>query len=97
MGESLDALVPDSYKERHWAGFHNAMAIGAVKHEQPAINLPLKCSDGELRLFTAREIFLRDALGNGVGVMVILSPHRDADEENGLTDVYMDALPSTNG
>jgi PAS domain S-box-containing protein len=95
IGESLDMLVAESYKARHWEGFHKAMAIGSVKHDQPAINLPLKCSDGELKIVSAREIFLRDAFGHGVGVFVILSHYREAEgADNGLTDVYMDATDS---
>ena len=91
VGGSLDILVAESYKKRHWAGFHKAMANGSVKSDQPTINLPLKCSDGELKIVSAREIFLRDAFGNGVGVVVILSPYHEDDADNSLPDFYMDA------
>lgn len=92
VGQSMELLIPESYRERHWQGFRGAMSRGATVHDQPALNVPLRHSDGALALHPAREIFLRDAFGSPVGVLAIIGPACAAGEENELPSPYADAL-----
>ena len=91
IGQTLSLLIPEKYLERHWRGFHSAMVRGATQHDQPALNVPLRHQDGTLALHPAREIFLRDALGASVGVLVIIHP-ACRPGENDLLSPYEDAL-----
>jgi len=92
VGQSMELLIPKSYRERHWRGFRGAMSRGATIHDQPALNVPLRHNDGTLALHPAREIFLRDAFGSPVGVLAIIGPACAAGEENELPSPYADAL-----
>lgn len=74
IGQTLDLLVPDEYRERHWDGFRIAMSKGKTKLDQPAANLPVACSDGSIRRFAGRLILLRDAQARAVGVMATFGP-----------------------
>lgn len=90
LGRSMGKIVPKSYRDRHWKGFRSAMSNGATKHNQPALNVPFVCKDGVIRSFPAREIFLRDAFKNPVGVLAIIGPACSLSEKNGLPSPYAD-------
>ena len=91
VGRSMALLIPEKYIDRHWHGFRTAMARGATKHNQPALNVPLRHYDGTIALHPAREIFLRDGLGASVGVLAIIHPTCPPGE-NELPSPYEDAL-----
>jgi PAS domain S-box-containing protein len=78
VGQSLDLIVPASYRERHWKGFHKAIASGTSKLDGAASDLPVTCKDGTVVSFPARFIFLRDGRDRAVGAMALFAPR---DEE----------------
>jgi PAS domain S-box-containing protein len=96
LGGSMEILIPKSYHERHWKGFLAAMSRGAPIHDQPILNVPFRHKDGTLRVHSAREIFLRDAFGNSIGVLAIVGPECSTGENNGLPSPYADALHLSN-
>jgi len=92
VGQSMELLIPDSYLERHWRGFHAAMSRGSTIHDQPVLNVPLRQQDGSFALHPAREIFIRDAFGTSSGVLAIIHPACKPGDDNGLPSPYADAL-----
>jgi PAS domain S-box-containing protein len=71
IGQSLDLIVPDDFRERHWAGFHQAMSTGKPKLDRPAARLPGKCAGGAVDVFPARLVFLTDAHDRAAGALAI--------------------------
>ncbi len=92
IGESMELLIAESYRERHWKGFKKAMTSGKVAHDQLMVNVPIRSSDGKIGLFPVREILLRDAFRASVGVVTIFSPACKEGKNNGLPTIYADAL-----
>jgi hypothetical protein len=92
IGESMEILMPESHRERHWIGFNKAMATPKVLHNPLVVNSAFKCGDGKVSLFPARQLLLLDAFGVAVGVLVVLSPACKSGEDNGLTSLYLDTL-----
>ena len=86
FGQTLDLIVPENYRERHWAGFGAAVSSGRPKLDQPAANLPVVCRGGTVARFPGRLILLRDALNQVVGAMGIFAPN-DGSGGNGLPSV----------
>jgi PAS domain S-box-containing protein len=82
-GQSLDLLVPWEYRERHWAGFRQAMRTGKCKLDRAATNLPVKCKDGTVRVFPARFVFLQDARHQVVGALGIYSTPEGSEQPFG--------------
>ena len=74
LGQSLDLIVPDAFREPHWAGFQRAMESGRSPASGSTTNLPVKCRDGEVRPFPARFVFLADGHGDTVGAVAIYGP-----------------------
>ena len=71
VGQPVDVIVPDAYRDRHWDGFHRAMATGECRLDRAATNLPTLHRDGTERVLPARFVFLVDARGTPVGAMAI--------------------------
>ncbi len=74
IGQSLDLIIPERYRERHWAGFNAAMKTGnSVRSGAANPGLPALGKDGAERRFPARFLFLKDALEKPAGAMAIFS------------------------
>jgi PAS domain S-box-containing protein len=82
-GQSLDLIVPWEYRERHWAGFRQAMRTGACKLDRAATNLPVMCKDGTVRVCPARFVFLQDARNQVIGAMSIYSTPEGSEQPFG--------------
>ena len=69
IGQRVDMLVPEPYREMHWKGFYAAMENGCLKNPSPPAQLGALCKDGAVRQLPARLIYLTDSTGKGVGAM----------------------------
>ena len=86
VGQTLDLIVPESYRERHWGGFRAAASSGTMKIDDPVANLPIVCKDGSVVRFPGRLLLLRDAQNEVIGAMGIFMTNEGADD-NGLPNV----------
>jgi PAS domain S-box-containing protein len=71
LGQSLDLIVPDALRARHWAGFRRVMAAPQVK--DLAADMPVLCADGQVKEFAGRLLVLSDGLGAALGAMGIFA------------------------
>ena len=73
LGKKLDLVVPEEYRAQHWAGFNRAMETGAADMAGQPFDLPILCSNGELRVFKGLFVLLRDAQAATIGAMAIFN------------------------
>jgi PAS domain S-box-containing protein len=73
LGRSLDLIVPQAFRDRHWAGFREAVATGTCKLDRATTNIPVRCKDGTVQPFPGRFVFLQSARGEVVGVIGLYS------------------------
>jgi PAS domain S-box-containing protein len=73
IGRKLDAIVPETYREQHWAGFNHAMATGTAAMEGQSFDLPAQHRDGAVLVCPATFVLVRDGQKNTVGAMAILA------------------------
>ena len=71
VGQSLDLIVPQGLRARHWTGFRRAMQAPQVK--DLAADLPVLCADGQVKEFAGRLLVLSDGLGAALGAMAIFA------------------------
>jgi PAS domain S-box-containing protein len=71
LGQSLDLIVPEALRARHWAGFQRAMEAPQVK--DLAADIPVLCADGQVKEFAGRLLVLSDGLGTALGAMGIFA------------------------
>jgi PAS domain S-box-containing protein len=46
LGSSLDLIIPDRLRERHWAGFTRTMATGQTRYQHDVLRVPAMHKDG---------------------------------------------------
>ena len=46
VGQSLDLIIPESLRERHWAGYNAAMASGVTQYDTKVLAVPAIRKDG---------------------------------------------------
>lgn len=46
MGQSLDLVIPEKYRERHWDGFHHVMRTGKTHYGDQVLRVPALRKDG---------------------------------------------------
>jgi PAS domain S-box-containing protein len=73
LAQSLDLIVPAGFRERHWAGFRNAVTTGSCKFDRAATNIPVHCKDGTIQAFPGRFVFLQGARNEVIGVAALFS------------------------
>ncbi|HUC25444.1 MAG TPA: PAS domain-containing protein [Streptosporangiaceae bacterium] len=69
LGQSLDLIVPEALRARHWVGFKRAMMAPQVK--DLAADIPVLCADTQVSEFVGRLLVLTDGLGAALGAMGI--------------------------
>ena len=46
LGSSLDLIIPERLRERHWAGFAQTMATGQTRYQHDVLRVPAMHKDG---------------------------------------------------
>jgi PAS domain S-box-containing protein len=46
LGRSLDLIVPERYRERHWAGYREVMRTGHTRYGSDVLRVPALRKDG---------------------------------------------------
>ena len=78
LGRTLDFLIPDQYRARHWAGFPAALKRGTTTFEPMVSQIPLRHQDGSVRYFPARLTIVLDANNRAAGAVGVFL----AEDEN---------------
>ena len=77
LGESLDLIIPEKQRSRHWAGYDKTMATGETKYGDSLLRVPAIHRDGHRLSIEFSVALLRDADGKIVGITAII---RDSTE-----------------
>jgi PAS domain S-box-containing protein len=46
LGQSMDLIVPERQRSRHWEGYHRVMATGVTKYGRELLAVPAMTKDG---------------------------------------------------
>ena len=75
IGQSLDLIVPEKQRERHWAGYDAVMRSGTTRYGADLLKVPAVHRDGRRLSIEFRVALMRDDAGRLMGVAAFL---RDA-------------------
>jgi len=78
VGASLDLIVPESFRERHWIGYRRAWTDGIPEAPRVAL-MPVRCADGEVRRFPGHLLPIKGPHGDLAAIAGIYSRPSDAD------------------
>lgn len=90
LGQSLDLIMPESLRERHWAGYRRAIATGTSRYSRALLTVPALRKDGTRISLEFTIAILRDATGEILGPAAIIRDvtarwQRDKDIRERLT------------
>ena len=77
VGQSLDLIIPEKQRPRHWAGYDKTMATGVTKYGDTLLKVPATHRDGRRLSIEFSVALLREADGKIAGIAAII---RDATE-----------------
>lgn len=77
LGQSLDLIIPEKLRGRHWEGYHRVMASGETHYGSKLLAVPALRQDGRQLSSEFSIVMLRDAVGQAMGVAAIM---RDVSE-----------------
>lgn len=73
VGTSLDLIVPERLRARHWEGWRHALSTGELVPDRPVLRVPALHRDGQTLRVTFTVALLRDpASGEVTGVAAVL-------------------------
>ena len=72
LGQSLDLIVPEKQRPRHWEGWHKVMATGVTKYGSDALAVPALKKDGSRMSIEFYIILLRGSNGEVAGAAAMI-------------------------
>jgi PAS domain S-box-containing protein len=72
LGRSLDLIIPERLRARHWAGYRDTMATGATRYANQVLAVPAIRKDGASISVEFTIVLLRDATGTLLGPAAII-------------------------
>jgi PAS domain S-box-containing protein len=81
IGRTLDVIVPDSYRDRHWNGFRGLMDGKDVELDRGAVRIPVRHRDGSTAHCAVRLIALVDPWGRLAGAVGVFAEEPPKGEE----------------
>ncbi|CAG2151463.1 PAS domain-containing protein [Cupriavidus numazuensis] len=72
MGQSLDLIIPERLRGRHWEGYDKTMATGITRYGHDLLKVPAVDKDGKSMSIAFTVALLRGADGNISGIVAII-------------------------
>ncbi len=72
IGQSLDLIVPERQRERHWEGYGRVMATGTTKYGRELLSVPTIHKSGSRLSIEFSLTLLKDEKGKLIGAAAIM-------------------------
>jgi PAS domain S-box-containing protein len=72
VGQSLDLIIPDKLRERHWMGYRQTMVTGYTRYGDKLLSVPATHRDGRRLSIEFSVALLRDEADQIVGISAIM-------------------------
>ncbi|OBC04664.1 histidine kinase [Mycobacterium sp. 852013-50091_SCH5140682] len=72
IGQSLDVIIPEKLRERHWKGYFQTMATGQTRYGDKLLSVPATHRDGHRLSIEFSVALLRDDAGRIVGISAVM-------------------------
>jgi len=72
LGKSLDLIIPERLRVRHWEGYRRVMAGGATRYADALLNVPAQCRDGRQISCAFSVVMIHNREGAPVGIAAIM-------------------------
>ena len=69
IGQNLDIIIPEQFRNAHWTGYDRALGDGATKYRGQALTTRATRADGETIYVDLGFEIIKDASGGVIGAM----------------------------
>jgi PAS domain S-box-containing protein len=70
LGQSLDLIIPERQRQRHWDGYHKTMATGQTRYGHDVLRVPALHKDGRALSIAFTVALLPAGEGQSTGAIV---------------------------
>jgi PAS domain S-box-containing protein len=71
MGRSVDFIIPEYFRNQHWAAFREAMTVGVLREARGHFVVPVRISEEEVVPLVASLALITDATGQPCGAVAV--------------------------
>lgn len=71
-GQSLDLIIPERFRARHWDGYRHVMATGVTSYGQRLLAVPAMRKDGQRISIEFSIALLKDGRGDVTGALAVV-------------------------
>jgi len=68
LGKSMDLIIPEKHRPRHWEGYDRVMGSGVTKYGRNLLAVPALTKDGRRISIEFNVVLLKDAEGRVLGI-----------------------------
>jgi len=72
LGQSLDLIIPDRLRKRHWEGYDRTMATGITRYGQDLLKVPAVGKNGKAMSIAFTVALLRSPDGQVSGILAVI-------------------------
>lgn len=72
LGHSLDLIIPERLRQRHWEGYHKTMATGQTRYGHDVLRVPATNKAGTPMSISFTVALLHDAAGKVTGIASVI-------------------------
>lgn len=72
LGQSLDLIIPERLRGRHWDGYHKTMATGETRYGHDLLKVPAVDKAGRAMSIAFTVALLRSPQGEVTGIVAII-------------------------
>ena len=72
LGQSLDLIIPERFRARHWDGYHQVMATGVTSYGERLLAVPAMRKDGQRISIEFSIALLKDERGEVTGAVAVV-------------------------
>lgn len=98
LGRSLDLIIPERQRQRHWEGYEKVMETGVTRYGAALLSVPAMRKDGTRISLEFSVVLVRDEAGKPTGVAAIMrdiTARRRHEQELKDRLAALEAKPST--
>lgn len=72
LGQSLDLIIPERFRARHWTGYREVMRTGVTRYGTDILRVPAGRKDGQRVSIAFTVALLKDAAGRVTGIAAVM-------------------------
>ncbi|MBY4945257.1 PAS domain S-box protein [Cupriavidus respiraculi] len=72
LGQSLDLIIPERLRGRHWQGYDKTMATGSTRYGSELLKVPAVAKDGKAMSIAFTVALLKDGSGAVTGIVAVI-------------------------